>query len=374
MSSLADFDQYIGKKDLSKKAKESITKILCELGDDVPTQEIVSKALCFPQDVLGEYLLKDYASKDEAYKVKLVQSLIKSIEPAKFGHLFRAFCALTMIGDRERAFLLLCSKTETNLTGKDINKQIFQGFDKTLRDCSFDPFLQKFEEDKKRHLNIFASFLLKYMEYSKNDKINAQLIEFYTLNGLQIPKEVLTSSVAAAPDDAKTATPKEVSFEDLIAKVAKQYQELKLLSTAQSDKIKTDETELKKLRAELTDRNAEVSDLRGKVSAHQSQGERLKETLARTESELTKAQTARAMAERQCADLETRIKNIASANDAAGQQETDELRGKLSSRLKSSFDKFAEIRGRQPDLDYYEVLMLILEDVLKTLKKNGVEL
>ena len=379
MSTIKDLEQYIGKKDLSKTAKDNIVKIFCDL-DGATAGETVAMLLRFPQDVIGNYLTQAFGKKSDAEKAEII-ALIKKVEPLKLGHLFRAFCSLIALGDIKGAFDLLCARTEKDLIGKDINKQIFQGFDKTVRDCTFKPFVQKFDEDKKRHLNIFAAFLLKYFDYSKNDKIIPQIIDFYTLNGLQIPQDITTVPVTdtdtqddkKAPEK-KVAAKKPMSFEELLEAAAEKYKELIAAKTAQDEQFKTAESELKKCRADLLSKTTEASDLRSKLMSLQSQHESTKETLAREQAELERVRREKAELEKANADLKARLANIASGYGAAGQQEMDSLKGKLASRLKVSFDKFIEIKEKQPDLDYYEVLIFILDEIQKTLKKHGIEI
>jgi len=262
---------------------------------------------------------------------------------------------------------------------RNISEKVFyKSIDKTVRDCTFTPFIQKFDEDKRRHLNIFAAFLLKYFDYIKNDKIILKIIEFHSLNDLQMPQDLPTAPIEGVQDDKKNmekkaTIKKPLSFDELIALATEKYNELSAAKTAQDEQLKITECELKKSKTELLEKNVEISDLKNKLYSTQNQSDILKEKLEREQTELSKTKIEKTDLEKVNANLQSRLTNIASGYGAAGQQEMDSLKGKLTSRLKVSFDKYAEIKSKQPDLDYYEVLILILDEIQKTLKKNGIE-
>ncbi|MCL2062345.1 MAG: hypothetical protein FWH03_06970 [Firmicutes bacterium] len=375
MSTLKDIEPFIGKKDLSKTAKENIVQIFCQLESDTPIETIVAKLLAFPQDVLGGYFSQALEGKTAKEKDEFVTRLIEKIEPIKFGHLFRAYHSFIRIDDRKRAFDLLFSKMETDLIKKPINKQIFQGLDKMIKECSFAAFLVTFDEEQKRNLNIFATFLLRYLDYNKSSELLSNITKFYDLNRLGLPKEMPVTIDAASEKVEKKAAPKKPpTFEEILAMAVDKHKEVASARDAQVELLKTAEAEVKRLTAELQEKNAEIARLRNTVASLESQGGILKDKLYKAESDIEKLQKEKAALERANADLQARLENIASGYGAAGQQEMDSLKGKLSTRLKGEFEKFAEIKSKHPDMDYYEILILILDEVQKTLKKNGIEI
>lgn len=374
MATLKDLETYEGKKDLSKKAKENIVQVFCKLESDTKLEDIVAKLLVFPQDVMGNYITQAIGLQSIKEKDNFVDCLIKKIEPIKFGHLFRAFQAFAVLHDYDHAFMLLFSKTETDLIKKNVNKQIFQGLDKTIKDCGFEAFLVKFDEKDKRHLNIFASFLLKYFDYRNSGELRSNIIKFYDLNCLALPKGLLVADAMPDVTEKKPASKKKLAFEEILAMAEEQYKEICTAKTEREEQVKAVEAELKKREVEIQEKNGEISKLRNTMGMLESQGISFKEKIQKNGAEIDRLQREKVALEKANAELQVRLENIASGYGAAGQQEISNLKGKLSARLKGEFAKFAEIKEKQPDMDYYEILLLILDEIQKTLRKNGVEI
>ena len=68
----------------------------------------------------------------------------------------------------------------------------------------------------------------------------------------------------------------------------------------------------------------------------------------------------------------TKLNNVESAFGQAGQTEIDALKGNIRKRLSLEYEKYIEIKDKTPDLGYYEILLAVLEDVFRALKKNGI--
>lgn len=71
--------------------------------------------------------------------------------------------------------------------------------------------------------------------------------------------------------------------------------------------------------------------------------------------------------------LSERLEDLYSAYCHAGDTKVATLKGDIKRRLGSEYDKFLELKGKEPDLDYYEVLIYMVEDIFKSLKKVGIE-
>lgn len=71
--------------------------------------------------------------------------------------------------------------------------------------------------------------------------------------------------------------------------------------------------------------------------------------------------------------LSEQLENLYSAYCHAGEMEVSALKGDIKRRLGSTYDKFLELRDKEPDLDYYEILVYMVEDIFRSLKRVGVE-
>ena len=72
--------------------------------------------------------------------------------------------------------------------------------------------------------------------------------------------------------------------------------------------------------------------------------------------------------------LAANLNNIESAFKHAGETEISYLKGQLSRRLSSEYNKFLYVKDREPDIIFYEMFVDMLDGIFKVLKKNGISL
>ncbi len=372
-----DLTQYTERKKLSQKGVKEAVEILANgqysTDDDIARLDTV--LLKLDSDVVYLFFTDGRVAAAE----DTLERIVKTIDvenSVKAGHIAAAAVALEKAGNRPQASSLLMRFVQTNLPKKLENKSLYEGFHRAMKYGSDSYLFAKLEDWGDLEINLYTRFLVSCAGYL-NDSEFGQATEIFCRNngknfvwngGGSAEKKVQKTDegghkVAKPSEKAARALDLGELLKLLESKVTaiqaenkSKNEEIRSLNSEKSDLKNTNAnliSEVEKLRAQNGDLIEKESDLERKVS--------------KLTGELREVQNA-------LEHNQAKLNNVESAFGQAGQTEIDALKGNIRKRLSSEYEKYTEIKEKKPDLGYYEILLGILEDVFRVLKKNGIAL
>ena len=366
---------YTARKELSPKAVKEVSDILA-VGQYVSDEDIaeLEKALLkLNSDVLYNFFTNNSAAVTEELNEKIVRS-IDVQNPVKAGHIYVAVIALAQAGYQSQASFLLMRFVQGNLPKKLGNKLLYDGFRRAIKYGSDSYLFSKLENWKDREINLYTRLLSESAQYLNDPEFVNAAETFCQNNGRKYvgPGRETASEKTPAHDENKPKTSKSSdkpvdAFDvcEILKLLENKVASIKAENHSKSEEIlglRTENlalknsnmsltTEVEKLKTQNSEMAQKVLDLESKVKVLTKELEE-----ARKDLENNKA----------------KLNNVESAFGQAGQTEIDALKGNIRKRLSLEYEKYIEIKDKTPDLGYYEILLAVLEDVFRALKKNGI--
>lgn len=370
---------YIKRKELSNKAKKEFVDLLrqVDFNNEAELYEIVAYMFGTHPDVINGFILT--LNKDEALKIK---EIIDYKNPNKALHVYVAVVSLFKIGCENGARNLLESFIADNAFVKKINKQVFIGLEKVFNYQGAEPILtEECSAWNKRNISGFRKIWLEAIEYLKNDIFTTRAQKWFKNNKIiltQKEAELLhvegleketnnVNSINVDKSDLKDISV-EVLLEGLSKKINSIQQQIHNLSREKEDLLKQNnllKEEILNIQNELRIVRAEKSDLLKDREEKEDNNRLLKKEIEKKEKELN-------LKKEEIRHIESKLVNVESAYGQAGKTEVDALIGNIKSRLASEYEKYKEIKSKAPDMDYYEMLISMLDEIYRVLKKNGI--
>ena len=123
----------------------------------------------------------------------------------------------------------------------------------------------------------------------------------------------------------------------------------------------------------------EISKLKHQIQLQQKENEKLiaeKEgvewMVKERERQLDEYKNSLREREEEAKKYKMKLENVESAYGQAGQNEIDAILGKIKKKLANDYETYLELKDKEPDIENYDVLMILLDSVYKTLKKYGI--
>ncbi|MBQ8726299.1 MAG: hypothetical protein IJY84_04310 [Clostridia bacterium] len=364
--------EYTKRKELSNKAKSELAEILKDVNfeDKSEIQGIISELLNLHADVLYSFILTL-----DIEKANILAEEIDCKNANKALHIYLSVLSLHRIGNDVKAKSILEQFISVNAFGKKINKQVYIGLDKALGYEGASVLLSECESWNQRNINGFRKIWIEAAEYLKNDKFSKYVLQWFENNKITPTQKEFSSFIKT---DKVVEEPKvvveqskplnELTIEDLLKEFAKRVKD--------ADKIKEERNELSSLNVSL---KSEILKLKQDIVQQQADNKKIlldKEEIDRENLELRKQiiELKNLLTESQgeTQKLKMKLENVESAYGQAGQTEVDSIVGKIKSRLSSEHEKYLEIKAKEPDMDYYDVLIAMLDEIYRVLKKNGI--
>ncbi len=378
---LEQIQEYAKRKELSTKAKKELISILqnVDFSNEKELKEIVLALYGVHPDMLSGFVLE--TSIENAEKIK---NALDYKNANKALHVYVAAIAFSRIGQEKSASEILEQFIAENAFGKKINKQVHIGLDKALNyECAEKVILRECRDWKPRNISGFRKIWIEAAAYLKNNKFSQRVLLWFENNKIaptQVEAGVLLSEnnpitqekIVKADDKPTAKTVENATIEELVESLSKKAIALNALFLA-TNKEKEDllgqnlfiKNELLNIKQELAQKVTELkrvseekTELEGKYVALQKELKKTKMELIASLEEGKKTQL--------------KLENVESAYGQAGQTEIDSIIGKIKSRLASEYEKYMEIKAKEPDLDYYDIILAMLDEIYRVLKKNGI--
>lgn len=370
---------YLNRKELSNKARDEVLIVLSKIDyNTVDLNEVVQALLKFPCDICYKFTRQLFVSFDTDIQTQILNIFDKNVKPIKYSHIF-CFCAAMFENGMNTAYSVLKSEMSKVLCGKEINKQIFQCLERAIPIIKSDFMWSKFEGWDERSLNLYSAFLYGFIEYTKKEQYKKYLIMWFNNNDHKLPKsylnEVAEKNQASADESILQTTPQgnsRKSITELTEEINIEYLSIVSQLKDASENNNTLNLDLDKAKKQIVSLQNSLRNESDSSKKLISDNELLKTKLVESEKMLKEYISLIAEYREQILQLTSKYSNVESAYEHAGQQEVDTLRNKIKSRLSSEYEKYKEIKAKEPDLDYYEMLLLMLDEIYKVLKKNGI--
>lgn len=391
---IAKLTEYSKRKELSGKAKKEIVELIeRDLPIDVKeTEELIALIGKFHSDISYAFFSVGYVGLTDELKTCACKGL-KMMPPDKSARVFSGIVGLFHAKIFDNGYEILRDYILVNGGGK-IKKPVLTGFESACCYESSDKLFVKMNWDKKP-LNTYRNFLGQLLQFTHKKAIKEQVAKWFKENNY----DMIQSEVDAMQDTIdKTATDntsassfienEERNKENVSkATITSKLDIFDLLIEVQ-DRIKIIRNEDEKLKSEYAILASDMRGLRNRnadmVKQLAQSNEQIviqREKIVDLETEISKltSEILRLHKEnRDLADqrekLQAKLNNVESAFGQAGQTELDALKEKIGTRLQTDYQKYSEIRELVPDIDYYEILLTMLDGIFRVLKKNGINL
>lgn len=380
-----ELESYISRKELSKKAVDEICKIIVfeEYSTDEEINSLVKVLLKLKSVVLYSFITSGAKVLNKELAAKIV-SRIDVSNPQKAGHIYCMAIALDKANFTAEANSLLLKFVRTNVS-KKMSNQLIEGFKQAIK-YGYDTFLfSKFEGWTSRDINLYGLLLNKSAEVlddiqfteavkacaDKNSAMIGNPVKesnevSHDIRQVPIGKDPIKETINIALPEQKESK-SSLSLDEIFSLLKQKFEESQNI-------IKSKDSELNELKATITNLKAGYLDLESRDKKLAALYENEHSKLVSAETSIKKLQQKLTEAEIGLADLNSKLSNVVSAYGQAGQNEIDSMKENISRRLTSEYKKYQEIKAKGVDIDYYDMLIFILDEVFKVLKKNGIAL
>ena len=366
---------YTARKELSPKAIKEVGDILSagQYESDEDIAELKKVLLKLNSDVLYNFFTSNSAVVTE----ELIEKIVKSIDvqnPVKAGHIYVAVIALAKAGYQFHACSLLMRFVQCNLPKKIGNKSLYDGFRRAIKYGSDSYLFAKLENWKDREINLYTRLLSESAEYLNNLEF-AKATETFCQNNGKNYVGYGGESVGEKISESDKSQPKTPKSSDKIINNLDLGEILKLLE----GKVASIQTENRSQNEEIQGLKSENLALKNSNMSLMSEAEKMKAQNSELAQKVIDLESKVRMLTKELEEARialennrTKLNNVESAFGQAGQTEIDALKGNIRKRLSLEYEKYIEIKDKTPDLGYYEILLAVLEDVFRALKKNGI--
>ena len=362
---------YFQRKELSNKAKEEIRGIIVQAEIDTQEEavELAQSIINLNIEIAYRLIGDCFGKMSDETRNGYLQALIENVEINKTTYLFATAAALYINGYDELAKTFYKSAIFKFISEKKINKTVFINFEKILPYAGTDCFIEVIANWSDEERQTYLKFLQEFSRYTKKETIKKRVAQWLEKNGV-------TSEVSNQNDDLQNSSSTERSAKtdaELVADLQLQIKILQELNEQEKQKNKQLQGQVDTLSEDLKISGMRNIDLQKLISNCKYDLEKCLlevQTLRKAAQELMEKNQAE---ERERAILQQRLGNVESAYSQAGTQELDEIKHKIQTRLANTYSKYLDLKDKEPDLDYYDILIFLLNDVFKTLKKVGIE-
>ena len=388
-------NDYLSRKDLSKKAIEEVISIIAEqqYSSTETVEELVEVLFGLKADAVYAFIIKQLSIVSDEYLKYFIDLCQKAINPNKFTHAFVLSIALCKQDKFTESNAILSHLVQNYILVQKINKQVYASLERAMHFDGAEYLFMKWLGENERTRNGYRKLLIEFLKvYPKAEYVD-HVIKWFNVNEITIHSseqavmEVASRQIKTVLPQEKieradtTVSPKEKESSDLAQVPLKNLldavnnQCLQLYKRV--DGLEAENTKLKESQNNLTEKIkvTELS-LRTAESTISTLNEKIK-MQEYTISDLNKALAASAGKIKDLnatiSELNSKLSNVESAYGHAGQHEIDYMKGQIKKRLASEYSKYLEVKGKAPDLDYYDILLDMLDEIYHVLGKNGIK-
>lgn len=385
--------EYLNRKELSKKAVDEIVAILADhnYSSEGMVEELVDALFSLKPDAVYAFVCKQLQIVPAEHLEKFIDLSRKAINPNKFTHAFALSIALCNQKKLMESNVIISHLVQNFVLVKKINKQIYASFERAMHFEGAEKLFEKWVIDDVRAKNGYRKLLEEFLKiYPKAEYVD-RVTKWYASNDITIcssEQEVIGAALKKASESADiqevvnvpTSAKKkgaadlaQTPIPQLLEAVNSQFAQLcKKIDELESENKKLKEnaeiSEDKRRNAELDLKKAEgsIQLLQDKIKAHEATIDNLNKELAVASGQIKALNSDKEK-------LNEKLNNVESAYGHAGQQEVEFIKGQIKKRLASEYSKYMELKDKTPDLDYYEILLDMLDEIYHVLSKNGIK-
>ena len=368
--------EYGKRKELSNKAKNELVEILSQLdfNNKAEVNETVAELYKMNAGVLYSYILTL-----DKVKSDILTEGIDINRADKATHIYLTCAALLRIKNGEKARFILESFIQANIFAPKINKLVFIGLQRAMNCEGADILVSECTGWDEGNISGFRKIWIKAAELAQDAKFNEYASRWFENNNLKKSdaesatlKTISVANVEEKPKEeiikAKATAHKEISTEELIAELTKRLAAFDSLKKDNKVLASTNESliqETNDLKFEIVKRE----DINRKLMIEKDSSDEDVRLKNKQIKELTNKLNE---SEETINKLKAKLENIESAYNHAGQTGIDELKNNIKSRLSSEYEKYLELKSKEADMDYYDILLSMLDEVYRVLRKNGI--
>ena len=369
------FEKYIKMKEISQKSAAEIRKILADKNlFDADLNAVCCELYALRCEFVYYFFSTQFEKHSEEIQKQIIEAAEGNLVASKYCRMFCMCAGLYEAEKKETAFLLLKKYLHKELKTK-INKNIFKCFEKADKTITSDflwtEFLSWSEMDKRNYLRFLRETEKNLSIDGLNQKINDWCIKNNILlsNG---PGSESNQETVEGSSAKQVVILDDFSVEELLKTIHGKYQGLEKQEEVLKAALSESKQQLEKAifeKSNLQMKNSEIFEtLKGKIA----EIERLNQELALLKKDKENLNAQLRELNEQLQVLQAKYENVESAYGQAGKTEIDSVLGNIRNRLSSEYDKFLEIKEKEPDIIYYDVLIEMLKEIYKVLKKNGI--
>ena len=376
---LEKLKEYAQKKGISKKMKSEILEILetVNFEDKNEIQAVVNELFNMPAEIIRDFIL---TLDEEKSNLLLVE--IDYNQANKALHFYLIAVALHKIGNKVTANKVLEQFIFQNAFEKVVNKNLYLSLEKALSLGGADVLTGECEGWEIRNVNGFRKLWNDASGYINKDEFSKFALQWIQNNKFELTQRELDLYVKKEGQETKGDQTQNTENSPSVKEQILQELTINELFNQLSKKIK----DLKKIKDErdvlLTEKEAyqnEILKLKHQIQLQQKENEKLiaeKEgaewMVKERERQLDEHKNSLREREEEVKKYKMKLENVESAYGQAGQNEIDAILGKIKKKLADDYETYLELKDKEPDIEYYDVLMLMLDTVFKTLKKYGI--
>ena len=387
-------NDYLNRKELSKQATKEVVSILEEYNynSKETTEELVEVLFELKSNVVYEFVCTKFKKVPDEHEGLFIELCQKAITPNKFSHAFCLIVALCKQAKTMEANIILSYLIQNYVLIKKVNKQIYASFDRVMNYEGSECLFAKWSGEDERIKNGYRKLLIEFLKAYPKPEYADNIMQWFNVNDIIIhsseqevialaserlieevvnKKGVIEVSSSAKKKESvnlakipisqllEAANEQSLRLYKKIEELETENKELKKGESSVTGKLKSTEISLKT--AELT-----IESLREKIETQENAIGDLNKGLKVSNEKIIELNKV-------IDELNSKLANVESAYGHAGQQEIDFLKGQIKKRLASEYLKYIELKGKSPDLDYYDILLDMLDEIYHVLSKNGIK-
>lgn len=388
-------NDYLNRKDLSKKAIEEVISIIAEQQYSTieMIEELVEVLFGLKANAIYSFVCKRFRVVPDEFLAIFIDFCQNAINPNRFMHAFVLAIALCKQDKFVESNLILSYLVQNYILVQKINKQVYASLERAMHFDGADCLFMKWLGENARARNGYRKLLIEFLKVYPDVKYVDNVIRWFNVNDITIHSSEqavigmaqgqtkITSRQESRDEIGMVASTQKKESVDLINIPLKQLLDavnnqcwqlskkmknlgaentvLKKAQSALTDKIKS--TELSLMTTEST-----INELNEKIKLQEFTISDLNRNLLGSRERIKELNAI-------ISELNNKLSNVESAYGHAGQQEIDYLKGQIKKRLASEYSKYLEVKDKTPDLDYYDILLDMLDEIYHVLDKNGIK-
>lgn len=312
-------------------------------------------------DLIKRYLLSDKIVKNSSNfgltrNLVIVNELLQTTGNDEFTHMILKFCSKKAYG-----------KDAGQKAGELLSKICFSSTKENLFSLDYSTW-------KETEIQDFSIWLNRAMTVNKDEGVSVAYKAWIEKHNLSKGKEVEVAVNPSVPEAVDNATTRPSLRAETANPNPKNDQREKihiLVSDLQSEVSKIINERLKltktieEIREELEQAIKDKEGLLLQLSEVRTRNDQLQDEIRIKERRIIDGET-------KYKEIDDRLKNAFKADKSQQNQELTSLKYDLAKRLKLEYQDYKTLASKEPDTQYYEALVGVLESIFDTLRRKGI--